>query len=248
MSVRQLEFQVSVIRTRLAQSAVDIEQVFGDLLLSKGQSLGTDEIRVAVMHMSANTSVISEFVERMCEVQPRFVVTMTRGINTCINLFHHAEIAHSKQRIGRVDLGITLWQKVFSEMIKATYVHPGMYVSSPTVALPEAVKIVERVLDTVLYGEVPIRFEDTTCSRTVGLTPSNIGRAHVAPNNHRMAPSVISTQSTTASSVLSFSTIKDRQARGIVRESIESNNGQSALTRNGIMTIPLTDKGGKGSI
>lgn len=191
MSVRQFEFQLSVIRARIHTAALDIEQSFQEVL-SVPVDADADVIREAVKRIKASSASIIKFSTLMETRQKDTKRMMGTGITVATKLFHHSEIVCGAV-IGTIERDDSLWSKVFVEMIKLVYIHPEMYTSIGTYKLQQSLDLIQNVLDLIIYTEIPLRFEAVPVQNVVPLTQDNLDRrvGRSTHTNTRVAPSVL---------------------------------------------------------
>ena len=260
MSVRQIDFQLLIVRKRLHMCALDIEQTFGDTAIT-GDVATDDQVREAVKKARVNAGMQVEFATLMDQRQPESKALMGQGVTVATRLFHHSELAGGAQ-IGRVSTDATLWQRVFQEMVRTVYVHPGMYSrGADGYALSKSLEVIESMLDLLLYAQVPLVFSAVPVSDVVPLTQSNLASTtRDVRRNVRVAPSVVSVASTAVAeddadeepasksrvADVSASQLTEEDARSIVsqrRQRAPSPVGSvlTAYTRPGMLSIQIPE-------
>lgn len=201
MSVRQIDFQLLVLRKRLHACALDIEQMFGDILLGtfgSDDSISDEQVRSAVRELRrGGTKPAVEFAALMEERQPGARDLMGYGVTAATRLFHHAESANGAP-MGRVTTVASLWQRVLNDMIRTVFIHPQMYTTMNTYPLSRSIELIETMLDTLLYAQVPLTFTAVPVADVIPLTSANLAASteRDGRRNTRTAPSIVSMAST----------------------------------------------------
>lgn len=241
MSVRQVEYQVHVTKKRAHTCSLDVEQGFGYVIneITNRAHLDVDGIHEVLRRLKSNSSAKASFVSWMDEHCPNHGDIICDAINASIRLYYHSETVHGS-RIGRVDLGASIWERVYREMLKTVFIHPEIYTYVGRYPLSKSIPIIEECLDAVIYNEVPTRFPQVPTSTVVPLTPENLAQRRTVHPNVRRAPSAISMNSSMhdGNSVLDQDDVRSvlsmRQRRA---DNSRISDTVSAHTSNGRMEI-----------
>lgn len=193
MSIRQLEFQILVLQKRIHVISITLVGEIENLICRHiGHEASFDTIKKDIHKYIKNKDCISNFIAKMNEYHPSFLQTMSMAIRTCTLLYHHSEYMNDG-KIGYIDLGDTIWRIIYEEMIKCIYIYPNI----TKLPISESLKIIDDILDDVIYKEVPLKFESTPRNNVVPLTSENLIKSiRTTTPNKRTADSVISLAST----------------------------------------------------
>lgn len=194
MSIRQLEFQLLVLRKRIHGVALEIEQAFAEAVIPKTLPKKAEEVRNILKRVRTDTERRLEFSALMDQHHPQAKALMGQCITAATRLFHHAEAAHGAP-IGRVSADASLWTRVFNEMINTVYAHPQMYMADGY-PLARSLEVIETMLDGLIYAEIPLTFAAVPTAEVLPLTAGNLELARETQCNTRAAPSVVSCAST----------------------------------------------------
>lgn len=203
MSIKQLEFQLAVLQRRIHVCALNIEQTFSEVLSEalRAKDPNAEHVREAIRTLRGSARYAQKFALAMDQRERDMKHIMGLGISVATRLYHHAEVVRGA-RIGRVVADDALWTRVFTEMTRLVYVHPSMYTAS-SMTLDRSLKIIEDILDALIFAEVPLNFEATPRADVRPLTPRSLeGRRTFAPQV-RAAPSAVDDDQTAAESVMS---------------------------------------------
>lgn len=155
MSIEEVKFQLFILQRRMYKCAIDLEQVFGQFLKEalKGQRADAENIRKTVENMRKNDDTIATFTIRMNKLQRDVRHAIGTAIAVSTRIYHF-----SRARSANVVADDTVWENVFKNMCRTVYVRPEMYTAS-SLPLYEVLKLIENVLDTVVYSEIPLNID-----------------------------------------------------------------------------------------
>lgn len=190
MSLKQVEFQLLVLRKRIHVSALDIHQTFEEIVATYTATEPTrsEQVRDVLRRIKADKDSQPRFAANLEKRQKDLKHLINAAVSTATKLFHHAETLQGAV-IGRQTVDRNIWVRIFNQLIRVAYINPDMYID---LRLSDCVRLIEGVLDDVIYGEVPLLFQNTSATDFRDVTPAALADFRPPQSRDRVAPSVLS--------------------------------------------------------
>ena len=152
MPLDHIQFQLLVLQKRIYKCAIDIEQIFENLLKTelKGHRLDVDGVHKAVDGMKKNDTLIAQFTTMMDQKHRDMRHIVGLAISAATYYYHQTSLSKAP----KMSADYTFWKNIFQTMCRTVYIRPEIY----TVRLPlsDVIKIIEGILDSAVYDEIPL--------------------------------------------------------------------------------------------
>jgi hypothetical protein len=152
MPLDHIQFQLLVLQKRIYKCAIDIEQIFENLLKTelKGHRMDVDGVHKTVDGMKKNDTLIAQFTTMMDQKHRDMRHIVGLAISAATFYYHQSSLSKAP----RMSADYTFWKNIFQTMCRTVYIRPEIY----TVRLPlsDVIKIIEGILDSAIYDEIPL--------------------------------------------------------------------------------------------
>jgi hypothetical protein len=148
-------YRFEVMCLRLKQAALDIEQMFGKVLIEEcdvRKNAEDKDIRHAVHELRKNKNARRRLEEQLETVQPDLEHVAHKALAYAVQLFHDT------QRVPIIEF-YKFHDRLFESMVKLVYLHPEIYTYRHHCQLHESITYIENLLQGLVYSEIPLVFE-----------------------------------------------------------------------------------------
>jgi len=171
-SLDEIKFQLYVLQRRIYKCAIDIEQIFNNMLTGelKGRRADSESIQKTVDTMKKNDNMIAQFTTMMDQKHRDARTIIGMAISVATRHYHFS----STSKTPKITADYTFWKNIFQTLCRNVYIRPEIYTNfEGSLPLSDVIRIIEGILDAAVYDEIPLHL-----SAARGSSPVHSPRNH----------------------------------------------------------------------
>lgn len=236
MSIRQLEFRLEVLRSRIHNYSYDTVQRF---IATLKERCKVNQHKSYVMKMNEKESLefYRIFVKKMADYSD-LVHLINLAVQVSTRIYHHAEFIQGGIKPVNMITEGDMYTQIMEQLRLLAIVHEDIFKSMPMV---QVLPLVNQVFDYIINNAVVLVYGQIPTRNVVELTPDNLRRLEQPVANVRRAPSILPDAKTEVDlNVVSRRTAPQRPpSTRKVMEKVGSRISTSVLDDSGSMEVRI---------